>query len=43
MNKPYKKGFADGRNDQHSNPYPEGSQWAIDYEIGFAEGNTHRE
>ncbi len=34
----YKVGHTDGRNGEHKNPYPEGSQWAFDYERGYDEG-----
>jgi hypothetical protein len=34
----YKVGQTDGRNGEHKNPYPEGSQWAFDYERGYDEG-----
>lgn len=34
----YKVGHTDGRNGEHKNPYPTGSQWAFDYERGFFTG-----
>lgn len=37
----YKVGHTDGRNGEHKNPYPEGSQWAFDYERGYDEGSPY--
>ena len=39
----YKVGHTDGRNGEHKNPYPEGSQWAFDYERGYDEGTPQLE
>lgn len=39
----YKVGHTDGRNGEHKNPYPEGSQWAFDYERGYDAGLAVRE
>ena len=43
MKKPtraYKVGFTDGQKGEHNNQYTEGSTRYIDYETGFAEGET---